>query len=167
MPTEQDLFFESQYQKNFGKLKTIAFSELRNMPVAEELVQETFLIALKDYETFCQRENPLAYLKKILRYKILEYKREKKRYLKIFLSMDYEFLSKVKAPSPPSPISTSGILETVRETLTDEEWYILRKFAIDGASHLQIAKELGITVSASQKRLERIRKKLENSLPEY
>ncbi|MCI8330446.1 MAG: sigma-70 family RNA polymerase sigma factor [Oscillibacter sp.] len=81
--------------------------------------------------------------------------------------MDYEFLSKVKAPSTPSPISTSGILETVRETLTDEEWYILRKFAIDGASHLQIAKELGITVSASQKRLERIRKKLENSLPEY
>lgn len=167
MPTKQDLFFESMYQSSFTKLKTIAYAQVRNMPVAEELVQEAFMVALDNYEIFCQHEKPFAYLKKTLKFKVREYKRETGRYCKLFLSMDHELITQVKAPSNPSPVSTPGILETVRETLTDDEWYILWKFAMEGAPHRQIADALGITVPACYKGLERIRKKLEDVLPEY
>lgn len=167
MPTEQDLFFESPYRSDFAKLKTVAYSQIRNIHVAEELAQEVFVVALKDYETFRQHERPFAYLKAVLKYKVLEYKRETKRYRKLFLSMDHEVMANVRAPSTPSPISVPGIWETVRETLTDDEWHILWKFAMEGAPYRQIADELGVTVPASHKRLERIQKKLEDVLTEY
>lgn len=167
MSSEQDLSLESLYRSSFNQLKTIAYSQIRNMPMAEELAQETFLVALKDYEVFREHEQPLAYLKKALNYKIREYNREVSRYHKLFFSMDRELTAEVKAPSNSSPISAPGILEMARETLTDDEWYILWKFAMEGASHLQIAKSLGISVPASYKRLERIREKLRNVLPEH
>lgn len=169
MPPEiaQNVFFENLYKQNFDKLHLIAYAKLGNKAVAEELTQETFLTALKDYKTFRQHENPEAYLKAVLKYKILEYIRARNRYLKLFLSLDHDILPDIKASSAPSPASVSGIIQTVRDTLTEEEWRLLKQFTIDGASHRQIAQRLGITTQASQKRLERIRKKLEDVLPEY
>lgn len=167
MLPEQDLFFESLYRNNFGKLKAIAYTQTQNMPVAEELAQEVFVVALNDYATFCQHKEPFAYLKKVLKYKILEYRRETSRYRKLFLSMDYELIAQVKAPSNPFPINLPGILETVRETLSNDEWKMLYRFTMEGASHRQIADGMGITVKASYKRLERIREKLDEVLPEH
>ena len=106
-------------------------------------------------------------MRAVLKYKILEYIRARNRYLKLFLSLDHNILSRIKAPSNPAPISTSSIMETVRDTLSAEEWDLWKQYVIDGASHRQIASKLGITVQASQKRLERIRKKLEDVLPDY
>lgn len=167
MPTEQDVFFESLYQSHFNKLKTIAYSQIENLPVAEELVQETFVVAWENYETLRQREEPFAYLKKTLKYKVLEYRREIDRYRRLFLSMDHELIAQIKAPSNPSPVSIHSILETIQETLTNDEWIILWKFSMEGASHRQIADAMGIEVPTSYKRLERIRKKLKDVLPEY
>ena len=53
----------------------------------------------------------------------------------------------------------------VTATLTQEEFYLLRRIVFESASHLEVAEELGISVWASQKRLERIRKKLEQAFP--
>lgn len=164
--TARDTFIESLYERNYNKLKVSAYAKLKNMPVAEELAQETFLIALRDYETLCGHENPDGYLWVTLKYKVFEYIRARNRYLKLFLSLDRDVSPEVKAPSNTSPTSTESILEEARKTLSKEEWYLLERFAIDGASHRQIAEELNITVDASQKRLERIRKKLEDVLPE-
>ena len=165
--TAQGLFFENLYEQNFDKLKLIAYAKLKNDPVSEELAQATFLTALRDFETLRRHENPEAYLRAVLKYKILEYIRARNRYLKLFLSLDHNILSRIKAPSNPAPTSTSSIMETVRDTLSAEEWDLLKQYVLDGASHRQIASKLGITVQASQKRLERIRKKLEDVLPDY
>ena len=59
------------------------------------------------------------------------------------------------------------MMEGGGDTLGGEEWDLLKQYVLDGASHRQIASKLGITVQASQKRLERIRKKLEDVLPDY
>lgn len=45
MPTEQD-FLEPTCRSSFNRLKTIAYSRVRNMPLVEELVQETFIVSL-------------------------------------------------------------------------------------------------------------------------
>ena len=167
MSTEQDLLLESLYRTYFDKLKILAYAQVNDGSVAEELVQETFLVALKDREEFCRHERPFAYLKKTLKNKVREYRREKNRYCKLFLSMDHELIARIGAPSSFPPVSASGILETARETLADDEWYILWQFSMKGAPHRQIAETMGISVPACHKRLERIRKKLEGVLPEY
>ena len=54
--------------ENFDKLKLIAYAKLKNGPVSEELAQETFLTALRDFETLRRHENPEAYLRAVLKY---------------------------------------------------------------------------------------------------
>ena len=60
----------------------------------------------------------------------------------------------------------TSAMEKIRATLTDDEFYVLKRYTFDNASHMEIANELGISVWASQKRLERIRKKLFHVFPE-
>ena len=57
-------------------------------------------------------------------------------------------------------------METIEQTLTAEEYQLLKRIILNKASHLEVAQELGITVYASQKRLERIRDKLGKAFPE-
>ena len=57
-------------------------------------------------------------------------------------------------------------IEKIERALTREEYQLLKRLILDKASHLEVAKELGITVYASQKRLERIRGKLYKAFPE-
>ncbi len=59
-----------------------------------------------------------------------------------------------------------SLIEFIRALLTPEEFCLLKRLTIDQASHLEVAKEFGISVYASQKRLERIRKKLIKHFPE-
>ena len=53
------------------------------------------------------------------------------------------------------------------QALAPEEYQLLKRLILDKASHLEVARELGITVYASQKRLERIRDKLRREFPEW
>ena len=47
-----------------------------------------------------------------------------------------------------------------------EEYRLLKRIVLDGASHRETAAEFRITVWASKKRLERVRRKLERILKE-
>lgn len=55
----------------------------------------------------------------------------------------------------------------IKNTLSKEEQYILKRIVFENASHKEVASELGITVWSSQKRLERIRNKLIQKFPGY
>lgn len=164
MPTEGDVFFESLYRANFNKLKLYASVQLRDPSGAEEIVQDTFYTALRQLERVRRHGNPEAYLMKVLKYKILEYRRARSRYLKRFLSLEQSVPAEATVPAPSG--SASCIMETARDSFTQEEWRLFQRFILDGATHLELSKELGISVWACQKRLERIRKKLREVLPE-
>ena len=77
--TAQDLFFESLYKRYFGRLEAAARAVIGDRPVAEELVQETLVIALRNSETLRRHEKPDAYLYTVLRYKISDYRRSLER----------------------------------------------------------------------------------------
>ena len=53
-----------------------------------------------------------------------------------------------------------GAVEKIKRRLTKEELHLLKRIVLDKASHTEMAKELHITVWASQQRLSRIRGKL-------
>ena len=52
------------------------------------------------------------------------------------------------------------LLDAIRALLPPEDYRLLCRITLEGATHLEVAKELGISVWSSQKRLQRIRKKL-------
>ena len=58
-------------------------------------------------------------------------------------------------------------LHTALAMLTPEEFRFLKRLVIDKAGHRAVAGEFGITLWASQKRLERIRAKLNEIFPEW
>ena len=57
--------------------------------------------------------------------------------------------------------------ENIRKVLTKEELALVRLVALEEKSYLTAAKQLGVTVSACQKRMQRIRKKLQKRFPEW
>ena len=52
------------------------------------------------------------------------------------------------------------LLAAIRALLPPEDYRLLCRITLEGATHLEVAKERGISVWSSQKRLQRIRKKL-------
>jgi hypothetical protein len=64
------------------------------------------------------------------------------------------------------PNEISSMMKKIAQALSPEEFHHLKRFIFDKASHKEVADESGITIWASQKRLERIRKKLFDVFPE-
>lgn len=106
----------------------------------------------------------------VVKNKIKEYERSRRRDLRCLLSLDADFPDESNLPeelvseqTEPQGESVLGIIERV---LTPEEFRLLKRLVFDRASHQQVAQEFGISVYASQKRLERIREKLYTVFPE-
>lgn len=102
--------------------------------------------------------------------KIYESERERIRYIRRFLSLNSEVFSEIASfDSPVEEVSTSdepSPMKKIEQILSPEELHLLKRLIFDSASHMEVAEELGITVWTSQKRLERVRKKLLEAFPE-
>ena len=102
--------------------------------------------------------------------KIRESERARIRYIHRFLSLDSEVFSEIASlDTPVSEIDELDEISTmtkIEHALSPDEFQLLKRLVFDNESHMAVAKEFGITVWASQKRLERIRKKLFEAFPE-
>lgn len=169
MLPDQDVFIEKIYNQCFKKLMLYALSVLNDPDRAQDVVQDTFHEAVIHVDTLMIHENPGGWLMITLKNKIRESERARRRYLRHFLSLDTDIPENNLRPSEMSvEISDSEdiLLKKIEQALTPEEYRLLTRFVFENASHLQIAKEFEISVYASQKRLERIRKKLNQLFPE-
>jgi len=166
LPPEQDKSFEALYYDNYKKLMLRAVAMLKDPGWAEEVVQDTFCTAWKHRERLLDHKNPGGYLMTTLKYKVKECKRAHQKDIQLFLSLDRDLQFEAAAPGDSTDSSIKSIMEVIESSLSPEELHLLRRHVFDGASHLQLSKELGVTVWTSQKRLERIRKKLRELLPD-
>ena len=167
-PREKELV-ECLYHLHFKKLYFYANSLLEDPERARDVVQDTFHEALRHIDTLARHENQAGWLMNTLKNKIRESERARRRYLRRFFSLDTDFpdrdaLPDERAGAPPE-LPEEDPLDKIEKTLTPEEFYLLRRMIFEGASHLQVAQELDISVYASQKRLERIRDKLSAVFP--
>lgn len=153
------------------KLYTYALSVLRDPEMAMDVVQDTFHTAAERIEKLADHENPTGWLMNTLKHKIHDQQRSLSRYAAHFVSLSgYEFAAvdeKTKGFPEDNKLLARRMLSDIQKFLKPEDYYLLKRVAFDKASHREAAKELGITVWASQKRLERIRKELETLFPEH
>lgn len=171
MHPNQEKFFTQIYRENFWKLRRYACIYL-NENQAEEIVQDTFFEATKKIEILLEHENVGGWLMNTLKNKIQNFRRQNQKDLLRFVSLDSEMVLQISTSE-----NTENIVEEketfeitsqkIRDSLSQEELYLLKRIVFDNASHKEVSSELGISVWSSQKRLERIRGKLDKMFPDY
>lgn len=171
MLPEQDTWFEHLYREYFELLYRRAVIALKNPARAQDVVQDTFHEALRHIDKLMVHKNPGGWLMQTLKHKIRDSERQRWRYLRRFISLDTDFPleaadsnSTIELDEPTD--SEATVLSKVEQTLTAGEYQLLKRLILEQASHVEVADELGISVYASQKRLERARKKLSSVFPD-
>lgn len=163
---------ERLYRQYFEVLFVYVNARLDNYDVSQDIVQDVFhdaLNSLRESDELIRHPNQIGWLKKTAKNKILVYWRWQRRYVSRYLSLESEHFREPAAPEEtgvgqcgqgPSPV------EQIREVLVPEDLKLLKWLTLEKKSHLEVSQRLGITIYTSQKRLERVRKKLYKAFPE-
>ncbi len=156
MTEKERRFIGRLYTENFEKLFFYAFSCVKNREVAEDLVTETFASAVEKATLLSSHENPCGWLREALKFEIKMYLRSAARTPQ---TVPYDTVSEYRATQPTAFDDAENSLLN-KSGLTDIEQQECRMYFLENLTHNQVAEQLGITVSASQKRRERLRNKL-------
>lgn len=154
MTEKEHRFIEKLYIENFDKLYHYANTVLLDSEASKELVNDTFTDAVRKASQLTVHENPVGWLIEALKLNIKSYKRNQAKKPQIF------------------PLSETEMTEDSSEfldyapALSEEECRMLTLYYEKGYSHKELAEEFGISISASQKRLERIKRRLRQMLDE-
>lgn len=153
---EQDEIITSLYLEMYQTLVNIAYVRFNSRSLAEEAAQETFCIACRKPGSILSSENPQGWLVTTLLYVIKNMKR--------FLAVREKrvFLVPERHKDKPHYDDYSGI--EYSDLLSDAEYQLFRRIAVDRYSMKEAAYELGISEEACKKRVQRIRAKLQKQI---
>ena len=182
MPLSQDRLSppERWFDEHSYPLLRYAYSRVRNNHVAEELVQETFIAALKGRESFSGRSSERTWFIGILRHKIVDYFRRSSKE-KAVADVDVAGFDECEASNegewssfgetsfgnPERRAESSdfwNVLKSCLAKLPDNlsEAFILRE--VKGLESEEICQRLGITQNNLWVRLHRARNQLRSGL---
>lgn len=147
------------YLQMYPMLFEYARSSLSNDALAEEAVQDTFIIACQKPEALCKSPNPEGWLVNTLKNVLSNTIRSQNIARRILL--DY-FASNISDVS----VSADRVsLEILYDEVADlEEFRLVKAIALDGKSYLELAEERGISVKTCRKRVERAKKFLQKKI---
>ena len=122
----------------------------------EDLLQETFLIAIRQVDALRTCPSPGAYLLRVLR-NVIGYRLRSMKYASA-LAERLERQEETWDEADPETL--------YRGTVSDEDLRLLLRCYRDGWSHKELARELGIEPGALKMRLKRARERLRRALEE-
>ncbi len=168
---EYDGAFDALYLAHVQKLLCYAQSQIQRREIAEELVQDTFHEAYLKFDRLRCHENPGGWLMQTLKNKLLNYRRTRQRETAL-LSGWPEDAAETAVPGDlvealAARQQVSAIREYVSAHFDPDDRFLFQKLLVEGVSHKAAAQSLGITVWNSQKRLERIRRRLREAFPDF
>ncbi len=173
MGAKEQEFLAALYEKNFKKLYFYVqnacvkrgVSREYTAELSQEIVQDTLHTAAENIERLMTHPKPDAWLMVVCRHKLQEHARQLESDQRRLLLMDSlaDPLPELPShePSPWEEAEYSASLDLIQNTLSKDDFLLFDMVALRHKSHLSAAKTLGITVWASQKRLTRIRKRLQ------
>ena len=147
------------YKEMYDKLYTYAHAILREKELSEELVQETFRIACDKPSELLSSANPRGWLMNTLKNVMENTKRRRATMAKYIVAAEAVDIDQIKAPDPGGNIDLlySGLI-------SDEEFQLVKRIAVDRYTMLEAAEELGIKVETCKKRVQRAKEKLRKNL---
>ncbi len=153
---DSNKFIENLYLKMYDQLYVYAYANLRNQSLAEEAVQEVFVICCNKKEVVQQSPCPEGWLLNTLRYVILNMKKNNAKATKALAKVMKSFNLTVELlPS----------VETLYGNLFEkDEFQLLWETAFEGMSQLEMARKRGISLDACKKRVQRAKLKLRKAI---
>lgn len=164
MAAEYDSAFDALYLAHVEGLLRYAYTRTQRREIAEELVQDTFHEAYLQFDRLRHHENAGGWLMQTLKNKLMNYQRTRQREAALLTGWP-EDGAQVAAPGDlAAEVSdrqqVSAIQSFVAESFDETDRLLFQLLLVEGASHKTAAAALGISVWNSQKRLERIRKRI-------
>jgi RNA polymerase sigma factor (sigma-70 family) len=162
-------FWEKAYRENAPKILGICRRYVSDHAVAEDLMHDSFLIALSKSESYSGKGSFEAWLRKIAVNNALMYlRRNNIKRINIDLMLDDNMDQTMDEPNAESirnvieqaEFSTMELLEVI-DHLPEHHRLVFNLYVIDNYSHAQISKELNISPGTSKSHLARARKKIQ------
>lgn len=159
LTSSQEQQLTQLYAEMFGILFAYASSALGDTSIAEEVVQETFCIACTKPEALFSSRNPKGWLMQTLKYVIMNTRRRLARLNRIILAT-----VSVENTEAPAANEDSHLVLDYEDLVSKADFDLLYKHVIYHASILELSQELGISMEACKKRIQRAKKKFEKEL---
>lgn len=161
MQPEQDAFIEKLFREHFHELELYAYRFLRDKNAAQIATQDAFHIACNRIDIIMNSPNPVGWMKITTKNTALNMIKARNRQLKLFISI--EEYTGVLATSDVGTDETE-LIDHCLTIVSAKEFELFRRIALDGIPYTDAAKELGISMWACRKRVQRITEKLRNAL---
>lgn len=159
MTAEQTQLITERYLEKRRFLLEYAESSLHNYALSEEAVQQTFEIACRKIDDFCNCPNPDAWLTKTLSFVVRNIESRQRTERRVIAMTDEYRPDLVAAPEAPLPLRI-----TYGSLVDTPQFRLLYDSEVLGHTLAEIAKDLGISESACKKRAERARTFLQKKL---
>lgn len=148
---------EKLYKEMYPALHAYARRVLEDSALAEEAIQDAFCIACARRDQFLTSPNPQGWIMLTLKHVMQNMLRAQAKQQK-HLSLD----AGVALPAGgPELVSVDVLFSDVSKS---EDFQLLKRVALDHYTMPELAWELGISVEACKKRVQRARKRLQKKL---
>ncbi|MEM7103805.1 MAG: sigma-70 family RNA polymerase sigma factor [Bacteroidota bacterium] len=152
-----DRFFqEVLYRKYFAKMMHLCFRYTSDRDKAMEIVNNGFLRVFQKIDKYSFKGSFEGWVRKLVFHSISDYFRKESKYAETIIFESYE---KVDNHSILNQMYVEDIMRLVR-SLPPATQKVFELYAIEGYTHVEIGKELGISSGTSKWHLAEARKKL-------
>lgn len=148
---------EQLYKEMYPALHIYALRILADNALAEEAVQDAFCIACAKREQFLSSPNPQGWIMLTLKHVMQNMLRSQAR-LQRLLSLD----AGENLPAEAGELMSVDLL--FGDVASSEDFRLLKRVALDQCTMPELAQELGVSVEACKKRVQRARKRLQKKL---
>jgi RNA polymerase sigma-70 factor, ECF subfamily len=165
---------EELYTTYFDRLYALVFNQVdRDRSATEDIVQETFLAALKSAKRFHGQSSTYTWLCSIAYHKVADFYRRKARegkYRDLTFNVDASESGEqpgsiLRSSNPTSSIDTSIIVKQAMATLTSDHRQVLILKYVEEMSVSEISQIMGRSQKSIEGLLARARKTLQAKLP--
>lgn len=126
-----------------------------------DLLQDTFLKALQQRQSFCSFHNQRAWLYRVARNMLIDKQRKANSAQRLNLS---DFAPSWEEPELPAIDSLAQCLAKALAKLTKSERDIIQQCDLQGLTQQQFATQNGLSLAATKSRIQRARAKLKDIL---
>lgn len=156
-----EAFIKKLYLQMYDFLLEYAKASLGSVSLAEEAVQDTFVIAWKKQDALSISDNPEGWLVNTLKNVISNTRKSQNSANQLLQA--YLAVNRITDTEAESQLPFEMLYQDLAET---EELKLIREMAVDGCSYLEMAERRGISMEACRKRVQRAKEFLRKKLSE-
>lgn len=149
---------EQFYRRYFDKMFGFVLRYTNDREEALHIVNAGYLRVFKKIELFGFKGSLEGWVRRIMYHAVSDHFRTQKNKIRF---LEIEDRDKPMAPSQLEPFYEEDILKMV-ELLPNASGKVFKLYALEGFTHVEIAKQLGISIGTSKWHLSEARKKLKS-----